>query len=71
LLFRDDFVAHSRAAEHYGELEQGLAVSLASEDAYADVKDPAGDLTDIAAEKWARLSRWRPIDGFSTERREV
>jgi len=60
LLFRDYLVAHPRAAEAYGELKQRLAVFLPSEDAYADVKDPAVDLIYLAAEEWASLSQWQP-----------
>jgi GrpB-like predicted nucleotidyltransferase (UPF0157 family) len=61
LLFRDYLVAHPRAAEAYGELKQRLAVSVANEDAYADIKDPAVDLIYFAAEEWASLSQWQPI----------
>jgi len=71
LLFRDYLVAHPRSAEAYGELKQRLAVFLASEDAYADVKDPAVDLIYIAAEEWASLSQWQPIQSFYVERREA
>ena len=59
LLFRDYLVAHPRAAAAYGELKQRLAGSLASEDSYADVKDPAVDLIYFAAEAWASHSRWQ------------
>jgi len=59
LLFRDYLVAHPRAAAAYGELKQRLAGSLVSEDAYADVKDPAVDLIYFAAEEWAFHSRWQ------------
>jgi hypothetical protein len=33
---------------------------LDSEDAYADVKDPAVDLIYFAAEEWASHSHWQP-----------
>jgi GrpB-like predicted nucleotidyltransferase (UPF0157 family) len=60
LLFRDYLVAHPSAAAAYGELKQRLAGSLASEDAYADVKDPAVDLIYFAAQEWAIHSHWQP-----------
>jgi len=60
LLFRDYLVAHPSAAAAYGELKQRLAGSLDSEDAYADVKDPAVDLIYFAAEEWASHSQWQP-----------
>lgn len=59
LLFRDYLIAHPRAAAAYGELKQRLAASLISEDAYADVKDPAVDLIYFAAEEWASHSQWQ------------
>jgi GrpB-like predicted nucleotidyltransferase (UPF0157 family) len=59
LLFRDYLVAHPRAAAAYGELKQRLAGSLASEDAYTDVKDPVVDLIYFAAEEWASLFQWQ------------
>jgi GrpB-like predicted nucleotidyltransferase (UPF0157 family) len=60
LLFRDYLVAHPSAAAAYGELKRRLAESLGSEDAYADVKDPAVDLIYFAAEEWASHSGWQP-----------
>jgi len=60
LLFRDYLIAHPRAAAAYGELKQRLAASLVSEDAYADVKDPAVDLIYFAAEEWASHWQWQP-----------
>ena len=60
LLFRDYLVAHPPTAAAYGELKKRLAGSLDSEDAYADVKDPAVDLIYFAAEDWASHSRWQP-----------
>jgi GrpB-like predicted nucleotidyltransferase (UPF0157 family) len=59
LLFRDYLIAHPRAAAAYGELKQRLAGSLVTEDAYADVKDPAVDLIYFAAEEWASHSQWQ------------
>jgi GrpB-like predicted nucleotidyltransferase (UPF0157 family) len=59
LLFRDYLVAHLPAAAAYGELKCRLATSLSSEDAYADVKDPAVDLIYFAAEQWASHSKWQ------------
>ena len=64
LLFRDYLIAHPRAAAAYGELKQRLAGSLVSEDAYADVKDPAVDLICFAAEQWASHSQWQPYPPF-------
>lgn len=63
LLFRDYLVAHPQAAAAYGELKRRLAESLDSEDAYADVKDPAVDLIYFAAEEWAAHSRWQSQPG--------
>jgi GrpB-like predicted nucleotidyltransferase (UPF0157 family) len=60
LLFRDYLVAHPLAAVAYGELKRRLAALVDSEDAYADVKDPAVDLIYLAAEAWALRSRWQP-----------
>jgi GrpB-like predicted nucleotidyltransferase (UPF0157 family) len=60
LLFRDYLVAHPLAAAAYGQLKQRLAESLHSEDAYADVKDPAVDLIYFAAEAWASQAQWQP-----------
>jgi GrpB-like predicted nucleotidyltransferase (UPF0157 family) len=60
LLFRDYLVAHPPAAAAYGQLKRHLAEFLDSEDAYADIKDPAVDLIYFAAEEWASQSRWQP-----------
>jgi GrpB-like predicted nucleotidyltransferase (UPF0157 family) len=68
LLFRDYLVAHPSTAAAYGELKQRLAGSLDSEDAYADVKDPAVDLIYFAAEEWAFHSHWQP---YPSGRREA
>jgi len=68
LLFRDYLVAHPPTAAAYGELKQRLAGSLDSEDAYADIKDPAVDLIYFAAEEWALHSHWQP---YPSSRREA
>lgn len=59
LLFRDYLVAHPKVAAAYGELKRRLAASLARDDDYPDVKDPAVDLIYFAAEQWASQSNWR------------
>lgn len=60
LLFRDYLVSHPSTAAAYGELKRRLAASLANEDDYPDVKDPATDLIYHAAEEWAFVSGWQP-----------
>jgi GrpB-like predicted nucleotidyltransferase (UPF0157 family) len=60
LLFRDYLASHPPVAAAYGELKRRLAASLASDDAYPDVKDPAVDLIYFAAEEWASASQWHP-----------
>jgi len=60
LLFRDYLVSHPSVAAAYGELKRRLAASLANEDDYPDVKDPAVDLIYFAAEEWASSSHWQP-----------
>jgi GrpB-like predicted nucleotidyltransferase (UPF0157 family) len=59
LLFRDYLVRHPQAAAAYGELKRRLAASFVSEEAYADVKDPAVDLIYFAAEQWASHIQWQ------------
>lgn len=59
LLFRDYLVAHPQAAAAYGELKRRLAAAFVSEEAYADVKDPAVDLIYFAAEQWASHVQWQ------------
>lgn len=60
LLFRDYVASHPPVAAAYGELKRRLAASLASDEAYPDVKDPAVDLIYFAAEQWASASNWKP-----------
>ncbi len=57
LLFRDYLRAHPATAEAYAELKRRLAQNLADADAYPEVKDPAVDLIDLAAEEWANITR--------------
>ena len=58
LLFRDYLVAHPDTAEAYGRLKRRLAVSLANDGDYPDVKDPAVDLIYLAAQDWAVRVGW-------------
>jgi len=58
LLFRDYLRAHSSAAQAYGRLKLHLARELGDPAAYPDGKDPACDLTWIAAGAWAASSVW-------------
>lgn len=60
LLFRDYLIAHPLVAGAYAELKRRLASSLADDDAYPLVKDPAVDLIYFAAEQWAATTQWRP-----------
>jgi GrpB-like predicted nucleotidyltransferase (UPF0157 family) len=60
LLFRDYLASHPQTASAYGELKRRLAVSLADDESYPDVKDPAVDLIYFAAEQWASISDWQP-----------
>jgi GrpB-like predicted nucleotidyltransferase (UPF0157 family) len=58
LLFRDFLRSHGATAIAYGQLKMRLASTLARDDDYPDVKDPATDLIYFAARDWARHSRW-------------
>jgi len=60
LLFRDYLRAHPLAAQAYGELKRRLAALGLDTAVYAEVKDPACDLILLAAEPWARHTRWQP-----------
>ena len=59
LLFRDYLAAHRPAAAAYGELKRRLAVALAHDTTYPEVKDPAVDLFYFAAEQWAGRIGWQ------------
>jgi GrpB-like predicted nucleotidyltransferase (UPF0157 family) len=59
LLFRDYLIAHPAVAASYAELKRRLASSLADDEAYPVVKDPAVDLIYFAAEQWATAAQWR------------
>lgn len=58
LLFRDFLRANRPTAMAYGELKRRLAASLAHDESYPDVKDPAVDLIYFAAEVWAKQTNW-------------
>jgi len=59
ILFRDFLRANRPTATAYGRLKQRLAVSLANDETYPDVKDPAVDLIYFAAEEWAKRTCWQ------------
>lgn len=66
LLFRDFLRANHPTAAAYGELKRRLAASLARDEAYPDVKDPAVDLIYFAAEAWAKQTNWKlPASDFA------
>ena len=52
LLVRDFLREDQRPANANESLKTRLAAALADPEAYADVKDPAADLIDLAAERW-------------------
>jgi GrpB-like predicted nucleotidyltransferase (UPF0157 family) len=60
LLFRDYLASHPPVAAAYGELKRRLAATLAKDESYPTVKDPAVDLIYLAAEQWATTSGWTP-----------
>jgi GrpB-like predicted nucleotidyltransferase (UPF0157 family) len=60
LLFRDYLRSHPAMAESYAELKRRLAQGLADPLTYPEVKDPAVDLIYLAAEDWAKITRWQP-----------
>ncbi|WP_153769580.1 GrpB family protein [Labrenzia sp. CE80] len=60
LLCRDYLRAHPLAAAAYGEIKLGLAAHFSQDaDAYYQIKDPVFDLIMVAAEDWARATRWQ------------
>jgi len=60
LLFRDYLRMHSATADAYAELKRRLAMYLADQSTYPEVKDPAVDLIYLAAEEWATITHWQP-----------
>jgi GrpB-like predicted nucleotidyltransferase (UPF0157 family) len=60
LLFRDYLRTHPATAESYAELKRRLALHLAEQRMYPEVKDPAVDLIYLAAEEWATSTDWQP-----------
>jgi GrpB-like predicted nucleotidyltransferase (UPF0157 family) len=58
LLFRDYLRSSPPSARAYAELKRQLAAHLPDLDIYSDVKDPACDLIAIAAEAWAKETKW-------------
>lgn len=62
LLVRDYLATHPPVAAAYGELKRRLAESLATDESYPVVKDPAVDLIYLAAEQWAAVSNWAPAE---------
>lgn len=60
LLFRDYLRAHPPTAAAYAELKRRLVASLANQEDYPEVKDPAVDLIYFAAEDWAEKVSWHP-----------
>lgn len=66
ILFRDFLRASRPTAAAYGELKRRLAASLANDETYPDVKDPAVDLIYFAAEAWAKQTNWKlPASDFA------
>ena len=63
LLFRDFLRAYSDYAQVYAELKRNLATNLADPSTYPEVKQPAVQLIQLAAEKWAKETGWRVGSG--------
>jgi GrpB-like predicted nucleotidyltransferase (UPF0157 family) len=59
ILFRDYLRVHPATAEAYAELKRRLALNLADQRTYPEVKDPVIDLIYLAAEEWVSVTRWQ------------
>jgi dephospho-CoA kinase len=60
LLFRDYLRANAPARGAWALFKIRLAEVVPDPNSYGQVKDPATDVLLIAAEEWARQTRWTP-----------
>jgi GrpB-like predicted nucleotidyltransferase (UPF0157 family) len=60
LLFRDYLRANAEARDAWAQFKIRLAEVVPDPNSYGQVKDPATDVLLIAAEEWARQTRWTP-----------
>ena len=69
LLFRDFLRAHDTARDAWGDFKQRLAAMSADVYQYGQAKAGPTEILMIAAESWARQTRWSPPQSASAPRR--